>query len=118
MLYVSIVLLILALLVYLYCGKSGTSVNVSIENFTNEERYTSEFRPIYEIPFNELNKPQRLINPDMKIAPGYQEDDYLYYPRNRYSLINETNTKYCKRNPACYPCPGWTQIGNPYCPPH
>ncbi len=118
MLYVSIILFVLALFIYLYCGKSGTSVNISVENFTNGERFTSEFRPIYEMPFNELNKPQRLINPDMKIAPGYQEDDYLYYPRNRYSLINETNTKYCKRNPACYPCPGWTQIGNPYCPPH
>jgi hypothetical protein len=106
MLIISIILLALAAFVYFNCSKK-----------TNEN-FTADFRPIHLLPNSQWTAPNRLLKPDLLLEPGYQEDDYLYYPRSRHSVVNETKRKYCKNNPACYPCPGWTKMGLPFCPPN
>jgi len=52
------------------------------------------------------------LNPQYILPPGYTNLNYKF---NNSKIPIIKKTEYCKDNPDCYPCYGWTKIGNPEC---
>tara|TARA_E500000178_G_C16785593_1_gene645632 strand:+ start:74 stop:487 length:414 start_codon:yes stop_codon:yes gene_type:complete len=58
-----------------------------------------------------------MYKPRTKLPPGYTDINYTHKnSKTGIPILNKTN--YCEENPSCYPCPNWTDMGNPKCAPY
>ena len=90
------------------------AISILQKKFKLIENYPWHYRPIHYMPTGITRYYRMDYVPPIILPPRYGDlGIYDFNYKSRFPIAN--SSMFCQRNPLCYPCPGWKDVGPPYC---